>query len=119
MRGVTPKKWTAEEDLILRTGIMMGMKLVAIGHKLPGRSRDAIRGRKKALGLVQKTGPKVKKVLAQVPEEPVKRPRFVNYDERNADWAKRTCLFCGVTFDSWGVGNRLCHYHRNLSTGID
>ena len=27
---------------------------------------------------------------------------------QNENWVKRKCLCCGKTFDSWGIGNRLC-----------
>ena len=28
--------------------------------------------------------------------------------KNNENWTKRKCLSCGKTFDSWGIGNRLC-----------
>jgi hypothetical protein len=119
MRGNTPKKWTDEEDAILRYGVDMGQKLRLICSRLPGRTMEALRGRKKVLGIVCKTGPQYRRAEVPMPKDPMPKKRFVQYDERNADWAKRTCLYCGVMFDSWGVGNRLCHNHRTMSMGID
>ena len=35
-------------------------------------------------------------------ENPNKKPL------QNTNWSKRKCLCCNTTFDSWGIGNRLC-----------
>ena len=167
------RPWTEDEDKILRDGINARKRFVDIMDDLPGRTKEGLRHRKIALGMLERSKPltdlkwetaddavmrrgaeekwdqatflaalphrsknaiyyraqhlklgpisvKYQEVRdAQILRERQRLNRPKQWDELMADWAERTCLTCGVTFMSWGKGNRMCADHRNMSMGMD
>lgn len=112
-------KWSAEEDAILTQGSVEKWPPKKLIEMLPKRLPGAIYYRARNLKLSPLTIKYQDKRTGTTKLERAQQGRPKQWDEAMADWAERTCLTCGITFVSWGKGNRMCINHRNMSTGMD
>jgi hypothetical protein len=93
--------WTPAEIKVLRDarGTLTVYELYLL---LPKRNKPSIRNKLEMLGLT------FRKTQRRPTDQPSPRP--VAYKPPTDT---RRCLTCGVTFQSWGPGNRLCPNHRH------
>ena len=93
--------WSPAEIKVLRDarGTLSIYELYLL---LPKRSKPAIRNKLEALSI------RWRKTQRKPGDQP--RPKALPY---KAPTDTRRCLTCGVAFQSWGPGNRLCQNHRH------
>lgn len=116
------KKWTEEEDKVLRRAARENLSADTVLDLLTDRSPGAVRARLMVLNLPG--GHKYRRLdrLSQSPEARMKRvlrerAYTIKYQKEQyshtTKYTERKCLKCGKEFMSWGPGNRLCPDHRH------
>ena len=101
-----PPAWTPDEDAILRGHWLAGARMADIVEALPARSRFSIASRRLRLGLTEDLRKRAAVDGAQLDQD--EWPSDDPIGTVNLRPAQRTCLGCGMKFESQGPHNRRC-----------
>lgn len=100
------KKWTMDEDKILRECFDQSMPMTKMVHYLPGRSREAIKHRRSYLGLVFKEKPRIATQWTPAEDEILRRASAEKWPASQIAAAFPTRTLNGVYHHASKIGVR-------------